>query len=218
MHEQVPSPAHLTDSMTCDQRDTFSAPEAAKPQQEGEGKPDVADRQNAFGVLRLLFAALVIVAHTPELVDGNPSRELLHRIFETMSFGGFAVNCFFLVSGYLITASWLKQPDILLYLRKRCARIVPAFVVCSAFCVFVVAPLAGATSLALATNLELLVQLRPPFAEGVFAGTPYPGLNGAAWTIAYEFRCYLLAMLLGLLGFYRRPALVAGLVAMVTVD
>ena len=49
-------------------------------------------RANNFGVLRLLFAYLVIVAHSPELVDGNASRELLTQIFGTITFGGLAVD------------------------------------------------------------------------------------------------------------------------------
>jgi peptidoglycan/LPS O-acetylase OafA/YrhL len=50
------------------------------------------NRNNNFGFLRLLFAALVVVSHSPELVDGNTSREILTQIFGTMSFGGIAVD------------------------------------------------------------------------------------------------------------------------------
>lgn len=57
------------------------------------------ERDNAFGAVRLLLASLVIAAHTPELIDGNPERELLYRVFNQFSLGALAVNGFFLVSG-----------------------------------------------------------------------------------------------------------------------
>jgi hypothetical protein len=50
------------------------------------------ERDNNFGSLRLLFAALVIVSHSPELMDGNRSREILTQDFGTLSFGDLAVG------------------------------------------------------------------------------------------------------------------------------
>ncbi|RYD28140.1 MAG: acyltransferase, partial [Lysobacteraceae bacterium] len=77
---------------------------------------------------------MVVLAHTPELIDGNRSRELLTRLFGTISFGELAVNCFFIVSGYLISASYLNSPSAGSYLSKRVARIYPGFIVAFAIC------------------------------------------------------------------------------------
>ncbi|MGP0061685.1 MAG: acyltransferase family protein [Beijerinckiaceae bacterium] len=176
------------------------------------------NRENNFGFLRLIFATLVIVSHSPELVDGNRSREILTQIFGTMSFGEAAVDGFFLVSGYLITKSYIQSQSTASYLIKRVLRIVPGYLVSFWICVLVVAPFVGAEKTVLsAQNFEhqflLVFLLSAPDVPGSFHGLPYAALNGSMWTIAYEFRCYLAAAVLGLLGVYtpryRRFLLVA---------
>lgn len=166
-------------------------------------------RDNNFGALRLLFAGLVIVAHSPEMLDGNRSREPLYAIFGTLTFGRVAVDAFFLISGYLITSSFVNSSGVTSYLFKRVLRIYPAFLVCSLICLFVVAPLGGGDLAKLsvvdwAKSAVRLILLRTPEVQGSFEGQHYPSLNGAAWTIGYEFRCYVLAALLGIAGLYSR--------------
>ena len=154
---------------------------------------------NNFGTLRLLFASLVILAHSPEMTDGNRSREILTRIFGTISLGELAVDGFFLVSGYLITKSCQNSRSAADYLLKRVLRIYPGFVVAFLVSSIIVAPVVGgdfAQASAIKDFLKLVL-LGLPKVPGAFADLHQPALNGSLWTIAYEFRCYILVILVG---------------------
>lgn len=168
-----------------------------------DSKP--ANRANAFGALRLLLASLVIVSHVPEMMDGDRHREILTRIFGTLSFGEFAVNGFFLLSGALIATSMDRSRSVRAYITKRILRIYPAFAVCSVLCVLILAPavgglFVGGVPLGIAKMLLRIAVLSTPSLPHAFDGLPYALLNGAAWTIRFEFGCYLLVILLYKLG------------------
>jgi peptidoglycan/LPS O-acetylase OafA/YrhL len=169
-----------------------------------------AHHQNAFGFLRLIFASLVIAAHVPEIIDGNRQREIFTMIFGTLSSGEIAVSGFFIISGFLITGSFVKNGDRVAYGIRRIARIYPGFIVASLVCVLLVAPLSGADMHVQGIKpyikgLVWLLLLQPPYLPHTFVGMHYPALNGPMWTIAYEFRCYLLVMVLSALGMLNRP-------------
>ena len=175
---------------------------------------------NKFGFLRLLLAALVIVSHSPEMVDGDRSREILVQIFGTLSLGEAAVDGFFLISGYLIVPSVMRSPTRFTFIRKRLLRIVPGFVVAYLATLLVVGPLvggnlAGFTAGGIAEAAERMALLLGPKLEGAFSGLPRPQLNSAMWTIAYEFRCYVMALLLAEFGVLSRPRLYVAFTAVV---
>src|SRR3977135_675481 len=156
-----------------------------------------ADRRNNFNFLRLLFASLVLLSHSSELLDGNREREPLFAIFHTISFGDLAVDGFFLLSGYLIVQSWQLNPSWLRFLKKRILRIYPAFIVASLVCAFIVGPL-GSDAAAYfrafdaPTFIRSMFLLYDPITPQVFEGSPAPYVNGAMWTTKHEFRCYLM--------------------------
>ncbi len=147
---------------------------------------------------------MVIVSHSPALLDGDHSREFLTRIFGTLTGGDVAVDGFFLISGYLITKSFIDTPSIGLYMKKRVARIVPGYVVAFLVSALCIGPfVGGAAVLSLRGVGRLLTQmatLLPPKVIGVFPGLPYPTLNSSLWTIRFEFECYLAVAALGALG------------------
>ena len=167
--------------------------------------------------MRLCFAALVLLSHAFEMVDGNRHREPLTALFGTVSSAELGVDCFFILSGFLISASWQKDPRWRSFLQKRVLRIVPGFVVAYLVSVLVVGAI-GSDSVAgyfhhldHARFFKQLVKLCAPVTPPVFAGHPYPFVNGAMWTIHYEFSCYILVLALGLAGILARTRIVVGL-------
>ena len=165
------------------------------------------NRHNNFGFLRLLFATLVIISHSAEIIDGNRSREPLVSLFGKLTFGELAVDGFFLISGYLIAKSYETSKTTLSYLSKRVRRIYPGYLVAYFVSLFVLGPFVGVAFSAmnfkdlakLFLDAFFLFGIRPPG----FIGLPYPSLNGSMWTIIIEFRCYLFVILFGAIGLYR---------------
>ena len=161
---------------------------------------------NNIGILRLCFAALVIIGHAPEMVDGDRSREPLTALFHTLSLGEVSVDAFFLLSGYLITKSMVRTGRLLPFLERRVLRIYPAFVVAYLLSVFVLGPMVGAKVWgSLPTTVARLVLLREPasYPDQFLGLNTYPDLNRSLWTISHEFQCYVVVAMLGILGFLR---------------
>jgi len=65
---------------------------------------------NNFDFVRLVAASLVIWGHAYPLLDEPGLPALMGSSIHT-----FAVKVFFVVSGYLIVASWVREPDPLRY-------------------------------------------------------------------------------------------------------
>jgi peptidoglycan/LPS O-acetylase OafA/YrhL len=166
-------------------------------------------RDNNFNFLRLLFAIVVIFSHSPQLVDGNRHREPLTRLFPSTSGGDLALDCFFILSGFLIMQSWDRKPILLEFLKKRVLRIYPGFIVASLISVLIVGPLGANAELYFAhfnflSFLMGLIFLQAPNVPPTFVGQFHPVLNGPLYTIAYEFRCYLLVTIFGICGLFKR--------------
>lgn len=57
--------------------------------------------------LRMFLALLVTWSHCYPLTNGGP--ELFQKYIGSLSGGGIAVKGFFFISGYLVTASWVRS-------------------------------------------------------------------------------------------------------------
>jgi peptidoglycan/LPS O-acetylase OafA/YrhL len=136
----------------------------------------VAKTSDNFTLLRLILALLVVFSHSYPLI-GHPEPTLFHS-----TAGGFAVQGFFAISGYLIAGSYLTTQHSGQFVWKRLLRIVPA--------------------LAFAVPLPLLLYEW----QDHYAGGPFPGVpNGSLWTISWEVLMYGLTLLLGLAGLLTAP-------------
>jgi peptidoglycan/LPS O-acetylase OafA/YrhL len=165
-------------------------------------------RGNNFDVIRFTLAFLVIFSHSPEFIAGNRGHEVLTQLFHTISFGEFAVDGFFLLSGYLIIKSWQQDPTVLDFLAKRILRIYPGFIVACAISVWIFAPLAAPpgyfSQVPIGRFFGNLLLLNMPETPDILAGANYPKINAALWTIRFEFMCYLSVLAFGCVGLVKR--------------
>lgn len=162
---------------------------------------------NNFDFLRIIAATLVIASHSSAL----SIRKDIH--FLDMSLGGFGVCIFFLISGYLITKSWISSPSVPLFFIKRFLRIMPALIVVTLFSVFIIGPFN--------TTLDILSYFRNDQTwsyfknvllypiqyslPGVFISNPYPNaVNGSLWSLSVEFSAYCSVAVLGFLGIIKK--------------
>jgi peptidoglycan/LPS O-acetylase OafA/YrhL len=170
-------------------------------------------RDNAFNLLRLAGALAVIVEHSWVLTGHGTPLTLASGI----GMGGIGVGIFFLISGYLISASWLSDPSVRRYTVRRALRIYPAYAVVIVLTALVLGPLITTASVYFPGALAylargLLIQPVSYALPGVFQGLPYPGaVNGSLWTIWVEVLCYVGVAVLGLLGLLRRKTVLVGL-------
>jgi peptidoglycan/LPS O-acetylase OafA/YrhL len=159
-------------------------------------------RENNFDAVRFIAAAAVIYGHA------HPLTRTPDAAFWGNSAQSFAVKVFFVISGFLITASWLADPNPFRYFSKRALRIFPALAVVVALSALVLGPLV--TTLPLSSyfanaRVEAYfgnIALRPSYdLPGVFDRLPYPGaVNGSLWSLPAEFAMYLVLPLVCALG------------------
>jgi peptidoglycan/LPS O-acetylase OafA/YrhL len=170
--------------------------------------PSQIRHANNFDLLRLIFAVMVILSHSFVLIDGNNDRDPLTFFFHGITLGEFAVDGFFLLSGYLIVQSWSMRPDPVAFMKKRVLRIYPGFIVAALISALVVGPLGSDavqyfSDLKIGKLLKSMLFLKVPAVPPAFNGLPYPTVNGSMWTIFFEFACYAAVMVLGMMGAIR---------------
>ena len=155
-------------------------------------------RDNNLNLIRIIAAGMVLVSHSFVIASGDPQAEPWHAVIGR-SPGGLAVDLFFVVSGFLVTASVMKQTSVLPYLLARGLRVYPGLWVALLLSVLVVgmgySSLSGAAFFAdpqtwryLARN-ALMIAGGEGALPGSFPSNPFgPVVNGSLWTLRYELR------------------------------
>jgi peptidoglycan/LPS O-acetylase OafA/YrhL len=169
-------------------------------------------KSNNFAVMRFVAAVLVIFSHSFPLLSGKESIEsgdpLLRMTRGAETFGSASVAVFFTISGFLIMLSYERSSGCWTFIKKRIARILPAYLVASLIGALIVAPFftaSGKPWFVWSKLIKDLVRLRHYTLPWIFSSNPFPGqLNGSLWTISYEFWCYIILGLLGIAGLTRR--------------
>jgi len=168
------------------------------------------DRSNSFTAIRIGFAFLVLYGHAIMLPHGLPIEGQWAVIVD----GGvqFALDGFFILSGYMIAASLINRHDMLNYAASRILRIFPGLIAAAVILWLVVGPLFTSLSWAeyfthsasLSFLAKLIFQINPQAdLPGVFTDHPMTDMNGPLWTIRYELLAYLGAGLLAAIGIFR---------------
>jgi len=181
-------------------------------------------RDNNFQPIRLAAAAFVVLFHCYALT-GRWTSEPLWQLAPELNFGALGVKIFFVISGFLVTQSWLARRAVVPFAAARALRIYPALVAATLFTI----ALAGASSrlpwpefLAHPQTLDYAWRVALGFEmvyrlPGAFPVNPFPHeVNGSLWTLPIELRLYVALLLAGVAGLLaRRSAWLATVAALV---
>ncbi len=172
--------------------------------------------KNNLDALRLIAAMLVLVGHSFVFLGVH------EPLFLSMvPLGVLGVYIFFIISGYLVSASWENDPHPGRFFKRRLLRIIPGLAVCVILCVFVLGPLVTRLPLAdyfreratysYLRNIALYLVYPLP---GVFESSRVgAAVNGSMWSLPVEFTMYILLAAVGVLLRGNRWALLAVAVA-----
>jgi peptidoglycan/LPS O-acetylase OafA/YrhL len=164
---------------------------------------------NNFDLLRLIAALSVIFSHSWLIAYGTQRDEpLVWATHNQCPIGLAGVFVFFVISGYLITESFCRNPNPGGFVLRRAARIYPGLLVNGLVIACVLGPIV--TSLPLSQYFadpkfraflgEYATLWPGPLAlpGALFAQTTVGNLvNGAFWTLVFEVMMYATVLILG---------------------
>ncbi len=182
--------------------------------------------QNNYLILRFAAALMVILGHSFAITALPGHTDPILRLTRFTFSGAVGVDIFFVISGFLVTSSYLNRRNLPDFIKSRCLRIFPGLFVCLILTAFVL----GAVETSLAPGryfssyhvyayvVENFSLIRMNFSlPGVFQQLPITGVNGSLWTLPVEIRMYLLLGLFGASGILFNKRWYLWLLAMLSV-
>jgi len=180
--------------------------------------PTVADglesRKDNFLLLRIIAALMVIYGHSFPLFPGSGEQEIFLANHWGVYSGDIAVDIFFVVSGFMVSGSYIRRAGLLQFMKARILRIVPALLVCLLISAYVIGPLVTTLNLHdylgssdtlsyVWRNIQFSSDMQFTLPR-VFEANHYKSsINGSLWTLPAEFRMYVLVAIIGAAGLFR---------------
>ncbi|HWS77843.1 MAG TPA: acyltransferase [Thermomonas sp.] len=164
-------------------------------------------------MLRIIAALMVIYGHSFVLARDVGTTDVFLRNGWPFYSGDIAVMMFFVISGFMVSGSYLARANLADFMTARLLRIVPAFLFVLVACALIVGPLfttldaAGYFSSAdvhryITRNLAFSSEMAWTL-PGVFTDHRMTSVNGSLWTLPAEMRMYLLVAAMGVFGLLR---------------
>ncbi len=188
------------------------------------GADGLGSRKDNFLLLRIIAALLVIYGHSFPLFPSSGEQEIFLANHWGIYSGDIAVDIFFVVSGFMVSGSYIRRAGLFQFMKARILRIVPALLVCLLISTYLIGPLVTTLNIHdyigssdtfsyVWKNMQFSSNMQFTL-PGVFETNSYKAVvNGSLWTLPAEFRMYVLVAIIGAVGLFRFTWLLTSLLA-----
>ncbi|HET8938252.1 MAG TPA: acyltransferase [Polyangiales bacterium] len=152
------------------------------------------DNAAHFLILRIVLASAVLFSHFPRITATPPTLSLMSPTL--------AVQAFFVISGWVVSASFARSSTLGSFWLRRAARLYPLYacvIIVQAFAAWlIVQPSSDVTNELLSyltVNFAFMNFLQPTL-FGLLADAPVKAFNPSLWTLKLEVIFYVLTPLL----------------------
>ncbi len=142
-------------------------------------------KTNNFDLIRIITAALVVVNHSLSHLELHTP--FLYTIVQSFH----RVPMFFVMSGYLLSASFERNSDLKIYFTNRLLRIYPALWACLILTVILFAIIGGINFFHFQAFAWFFMQsIGAIYTPAFLQDFGYGSYNGSLWTIVVELQFY----------------------------